>query len=44
MNIKKMAYSSFNELLESEFDKTVSKRDKQQDLNINQLKVEAHDT
>ena len=44
MNIKKMAYSNFNELLESEFDKTVSKRDKLQDLNFNQLKVEVHDT
>ena len=29
---------------ESEFDGIVSKRDKLQDLNINQLKVEVHDT
>ena len=29
---------------ESEFDGTVSRRDKLQDLNINQLKLEVHDT
>ena len=39
-----MAYISFNNLWESEFDGIVSKRDKFQDLNINQLKLEIHDT
>ena len=39
-----MAYISYNELWESEFDGIVSKRDKLQDLNINQLKLEVHDT
>ena len=39
-----MAYISYNKLLESEFDGIVSKRDKLQDLNINQLKLEIHDT
>ena len=39
-----MAYSSYNNLWESEFDGIVSKRDKLQDLNINQLKLEVHDT
>ena len=29
---------------ESEFDNIVSKRDKLQDININQLKLEVHDT
>ena len=38
-----MAYISYNKLLESEFDGIVSKRDKLQDLNINQLKLEVHD-
>ena len=32
-----MAYISYNKLWESEFDGIVSKRDKLQDLNINQL-------
>ena len=32
-----MAYISYNILWESEFDGIVSKRDKLQDLNINQL-------
>ena len=31
-------------MLESEFDNNVSKRDKLQVLNINQLKLEVHDT
>ena len=35
---------SYNKLLEPEFDGIVSKRDKLQDLNINQLKLEVHDT
>ena len=39
-----MAYISYNILWESEFDGIVSKRDKLQDLNINQLKLEVHDT
>ena len=39
-----MAYISYNKLWESEFDGIVSKRDKLQDLNINQLKLEVHDT
>ena len=38
-----MAYISYNELWESEFDGIVSKRDKLQDSNINQLKPELHD-
>ena len=39
-----MAYTSYNKLWESEFDGIVSKRDKLQDSNINQLKLEVHDT
>ena len=39
-----MAYISNNKLWESEFDGIVSKRDKLQDLNINQLKLEVHDS
>ena len=39
-----MAYISYNELWESEFDGIVSKRDKLQDLNIIQLKLAVHDT
>ena len=39
-----MAYISYNKLWESEFDGIVSKRDKLQDANISQLKVEVHDT
>ena len=39
-----MAYISYNKLWESEFDGIVSKRDKLQDLNINQLKLEVNDT
>ena len=39
-----MAYISYNNLWESEFDGIVSKRDKLQYLNINQLKLEVHDT
>ena len=39
-----MAYISYNKLWESEFDGIVSKRDKVQDANINQLKLEVHDT
>ena len=39
-----MAYISYIRLWESEFDGIVSKRDKFQDLNINQLKLQVHDT
>ena len=39
-----MAYICYNKLWESEFDNIVSKRDKLQDLNINQLKLDVHDT
>ena len=39
-----MAYLIYNKLWESEFDGIVSKRDKLQDLNINRLKLEVHDT
>ena len=39
-----MAYISYNKVWESEFDNIVSKRDKLQGLNINQLKLEVHDT
>ena len=39
-----MAYISYNKFWESEFDGIVSKRDKLQDLNNNQLKLEVHDT
>ena len=39
-----MAYISYNKFSESEFDGIVSKRDKLQGLNINQLKLEVHDT
>ena len=39
-----MAYIKYNKLWESEFDGIVSKRDKLQNANINQLKLEVHDT
>ena len=39
-----MAFISYNKLWENEFDSIVSKTDKLQDLNINQLKLEVHDT
>ena len=39
-----MAYISYNKLWESEFDNIVSKRDKLQDANISQLKLEVYDT
>ena len=39
-----MACISYNNLWESEFDGIVSRKDKLQDLNINQLKLEVHDT
>ena len=39
-----MAYISYIKLWESEFDNIVSKKDQLQDLYINQLKLEVHDT
>ena len=39
-----MAYISYNELWESDFDGILCKRDKLQDSNINQLKLELYDT
>ena len=39
-----MAYISYNKLWESEFDGIVSKRDKLQDFNNNQLQLELHDS
>ena len=39
-----MAYISYNKLWEREFDGIVSKRDKLQDLNINNSKLEVLDT
>ena len=39
-----MAYISYINLWESEFDGIVSKKGKFQDLNISQLKLEVHNT
>ena len=39
-----MAYISYNILWESEFDGIISKRDRLQDSNISQLKLEVYDT
>ena len=39
-----MAYISFEKLWENEFDKIVSKKDKMQDINLNQLKLKVDDT
>ena len=39
-----MAYVSYNKLWESEVDNIVSKRDKLQDMSINQLKLGIHYT
>ena len=39
-----MAYISYNNLWEKEFDGIVSKRDKLQDAKISQIKLEVHDT
>ena len=39
-----MAYKSYNKLWRSEIDNIVSKRNKLQDMNFNQLKLEVHDT
>ena len=39
-----MAYISFNKLWESEFDNIVSKKNKVQDVNLNQYKLEVHNS
>ena len=39
-----MAYISSNKLWESDFDNIVSTKDKVQDTNLNQLKLDVHDT
>ena len=39
-----MAYISYDKIWESEFDNIVSKKDKVQDRNINQSKLEVHVT
>ena len=39
-----MACISYNNLWKSEFENFVSKRDKLQDMKINQLKLKVHDT
>ena len=39
-----MAYISYNKLWESKFDNIVFKNVKAQELIINQLKIEVHDT
>ena len=39
-----MAYISYRKLWETEFDNIVSKRDKLQDMNINQVKLQVYDT
>ena len=39
-----MAYKTYNKLWESQFDNIDSKEDKTQDMIINQLKLEVHDT
>ena len=38
-----MAYVSYNKLWESGFDNIVSKNDKLQDINVNQLKLQVYD-
>ena len=44
INFKKVAYVSYKKLWESKFDNIVSKRDRLQNLNNIQLKLEVHDT
>ena len=39
-----MGYTSYNKLREDDFDNIASKGDKLQDMNINQLKLQVHDT
>ena len=38
------AYITYNKAWESEFDNIVSRKDKVQDLYINQLKIQTHDS
>ena len=39
-----MTYIRYNELLESEFDNIISRKDEVQYKNINQIKLEVHGT
>ena len=39
-----MVYIIYDKLCESDFDNNVSKREKLQDMKINQLKLELHDS
>ena len=39
-----MAYISYTNLCEIQFDNIVSTKDKMQDITLNQLKLEIHDT
>ena len=39
-----MACISYNKLWESEFDNIIRKKDKIQDMNINQLKLQVYET
>ena len=39
-----MAYTHYSKIWESEFDNMLSKKDKLQDININQLELEVYDT
>ena len=39
-----MAYNFYDKMWENEFDNIVSKKERLQDLNINQLKLEIQDT
>ena len=39
-----MAFITYNKIWERAFYNIISKRDKLQDMNINQLKLEVHDT
>ena len=39
-----MSFISYRKLWESEFDKSAFKKDKVQDMKINQFKLEVHDT
>ena len=39
-----MAYIGYIKLWENQFDKVVPRTDKMQDLNINQIKLEVHDS
>ena len=39
-----MAYMSYNKAWDSEFDKIISKKEKVQDLNISQTKLQKHES